>query len=171
MLKSIFWPFVALLMTLSLSSCLSQGEESAEQINRRSPVLAPIKLSASRDYNPSRWQHGVISVSRPGLFAVPSELQLVAGHVGTGWASINVAGRKFCYQGNALHNNDSHGSAFLLRFEKLSPQDQCHDATTNIPYNRQVMLSSNQLITLQVHGGGCGSSCGFIEIEMQMNPR
>ena len=169
-MKSLFSLTLISLLGL-LSSCLSTGEDPFEDGVNRSPLLRSIEVSASRDYNPSRWQNGVIAVEQNGLFHLPTELQVLAGHIGTGWASISIGGRKFCYQGNASSNNQDDGTSFQLRFEKLSPNDECHHASTNIPYQRDISLQSGQLITLQVHGGGCGTSCNFLELEARINPR
>lgn len=93
-----------------------------------------------------------------GYYQVPKSISLSYGNSGTGWASLRAADRKFCYQGTASNNNARNGDRFILKSEKSSLSEPCHENHSNIGYDKSLYLRQGESVNLSIPGGGCSLS-------------
>lgn len=163
---------------LILSSCLD-SDSSPEELdeNEQTPPppveLREINMNASRDYNPSSWHHHDKISQQSGDFLAPESLPVLAGLPGTGWASLYIGERKFCYQGDGSSNSAGDGTQFILVKEKAQLSPPCHSAGQDIEFNREVEIQKDMELRLEVNGGGCSSSqntCVYTEVQAIISP-
>lgn len=151
-----------------LGACNSEdpSEESETPVATPTPPPPPkdILLNASRDYGPSSWNPMQVQAPVDGTYSMPSELLVLAGNSGTGWASIKFPSKKYCYQGNASNNNTPNGTKFILKHQSNNIEDPCY-ANPKDPASSTQMILANDIIELNISGGGCASHCEFTEIE------
>ena len=124
------------------------------------PVGEDFAITASRTYNPSSWSNGSYTASFPAFYRVPLQIQVISGNSGTGWSSLVVGDRKFCYQGNASNNHTPNGNLFMLKNERTSVSTDCSSGSNIIVFDQNISLQSGTQISLSVNGGGCSNSAG-----------
>lgn len=140
------------------------------------PVFQPevLLISASRDYNPSHWNNYQGIASFDGIIKIPLTIDVTAGNSGTGWTTLQIQERKFCYQGVAMNNQTANGHLFVLKKEITNQQDSCHNSLSQIELiDRKVIINKGDQIILEVNGGGCSSvhgSCMYTEVSMEIIP-
>lgn len=153
----------------------SSTETTPEVVEPEAPIIPQeLILYASRDYNPSVFNPQTGTIIGTGTFIVPDELIVVSSNsnAGTGWASLIISDRKFCYQGNASNANTMNGSKFLLKHESVLTEE-CHLKVIAKPeLDSEIELKDKDSATLSVHGGGVSASIrGFIEVIAQISPK
>lgn len=162
--KLIFLLLLTLLFSCGGSKKVGNNSDTSDAVNDTAPISATdIEISASRDYNPSSWNDFELQAAASANYSVPLELEVIAGNSGTGWASLYIGNRKFCYQENAPNNNTNNGTKFILIKEKSNLSTECYQNQDNIAYNQQVNVSKEDSIRLSINGGGCGPFCMFTE--------
>lgn len=162
--------FLLMLMLIFLVvSCAKKSSSSSNKSSVDTPAISvdpeDILLSASRDYRPSDWNNDERKLEFAASFLIPEEVDLIAGNSATGWMSLYVGSRKFCYQGNGA-NNSSIGDKFILKHEKLSLEEQCHNSTDNIEFSAIADVELGDEVKLVINGGGCSSICEYTEVEV-----
>jgi hypothetical protein len=143
-----------LLIIILLVSCGDRRETTIEP--RRDFSSGDITLKASRTYNPNNWFPANMTSSITGDFTMPSviNVQNEVGNAGTGWTSITVGDRKFCYQGDAASDVDTSDQFFLIK-EKNNILANCNDPAGDITFDLIVIVEQGDLIKMELHGGGC----------------
>lgn len=123
---------------------------------------ADIVITASRTYSPSSWDSFERTSQVEGVFEVPKRLLVLEGNSGTGWASLIIGDRKFCYQGTAKSNSHT-SDVFELKREKSSLSEDCFGSSGNLTADREVSIWKDDKIKFEINGGGCGSKCSETE--------
>lgn len=156
-----------ILLSLIISSC-GQNNGKFIYFKDNDPNLTEISeftLLSSREYSPSNWVEDNLTHKGEYVYMVPTEVLLLTGNSGTGWMSLTMGNRKFCYQGNAQTVNDI-GDKFILVKEKSDINESCLTQNLDISFNTQVTLKNNDQVKLRVDGGGCNNNCFFTEVEI-----
>lgn len=157
---------VFLISALILVSCGKSKNKSSSSgaldVSNGNVVVTPTDLSftASRDYNPSSFNSYNDTIDVPGNYQVPSQINVVFGNSATGWLSLVIGNRKFCYQGNASNNQVANGTKFLIKWEKSNINEDCTSGNFKIPFNNSLTVAKDDVIGLSVNGGGCSSNAG-----------
>jgi hypothetical protein len=141
-----------LLIFLFLFSCGTKDDALDENVDN-----VDISALASRTYSPSTWSHLDMVSLQAGDFELSSEIMVLAGNAGTGWASIVINNIRYCFQGNAGNNNQL-GDRFELKYQKTNLSEQCYQGS-NSPAVVDITLAIGTSIKMEIHGGGCGSIC------------
>jgi hypothetical protein len=141
--------------------------------NSNLPAPQEVTIKASRDYQPSIWNHGSYIMLTTSIYNIPEEIEILSGNSGTGWLSLYASGRKFCYQGNASNNKTPDGDLFVLVKEKTDLNEECYSNNSNTTYDTEVYLEKDFVIDLEVNGGGCSvgkGACLFTEVSATITP-
>lgn len=126
-------------------------------------------LSASRDYGPSSWNDDEKVAENTGNYLVPEEIEVIAGNSGTGWVTLVINDRKFCFQGNASNNSSMDGDKFVLKHEKSRLDRECHESAYTIAHSPHIFITKGDELTFSINGGGCSeleSTCVYTETEI-----
>ena len=108
-------------------------------------------VQAERFYAPSDWGNGELLIGA-GLYEVPSRIATLVGISGTGWASVTVGNRQFCYQGRNANSTE-----FRYRGEKPAGQD-CHLGSLK-KTGSILLVTAQTTLVVRIDGGGCNSLC------------
>ena len=140
----------------------SNGQPGEAGDDGKSVEAVEIAITASRDYSPSTFSPQTYSL-RAGVYELPQSLDLVQGHGGTGWVSLIVDGKRYCYQFNGRNNGDA-GDQAIYAGAKLNPASECFvGMRSNEPLD--ILLPAAANAELAVNGGGCSSSCTLTVVE------
>lgn len=156
---------LGIIIFFSIYFIVSCANDTSTEVNSSaetgiSPIVPEISINASRNYNPSKWYDFNKIVESNFESIVPNEIHVITGNSGTGWVSLIIGSRKFCYQGNASNNQTLDGDKFILVIEKSNVDSQCSSSTDKINANRSVTIKQGDIISLSVNGGGCSNSAG-----------
>lgn len=158
-----------LCLILLASACGKKRKSSPVADVIQAPIAVDIVLSASRTYGPSSWSNGLLTAPATANYEVPERVDIDFGNSGTGWLSLVIGNRRFCFQGNASNNSTANGTAFLLIREKAVVTEDCHTNLHNQPANRIVQISQGTEIRLSIPGGGCSSgACQDTGVELRL---
>lgn len=145
----------------------SSSSDDIDTISNPAITAGELELHAARDYNPDQWEHGQLINYIKGWFDVPAQIDVTQGESATGWVSLYVGTRKFCYQGSSASN----GTKFILKHEKTAPDVDCESTLSNFAFDRKVFIGQGDSIKLSVNGGGCGQNCYRTEVRALIIPR
>ena len=152
---------------LALYACGDFNDDSREGYAISLPVRE-IVLTSSIDFEPARLEEGAYEIGFNATLSVPLELSVVQGNSGNGFASLTINNRKYCYQGNALDENDPGGSLYFFRYIKTNPLAVCSfQDGGDIAFEQRIDVSSGQTITLTIESPGCSlenGTCVFTEV-------
>lgn len=157
---------------LALSACGDFNDDNREGYAISLPV-SEIVLTSSIDFEPAELEEGVYEIGFNGTLNAPLELSVIQGNSGNGFASLTINNRKYCYQGNALDENDPGGSLYYFRYIKPNPLAVCSFPDGgDIAFEESIDVSSGQTITLTIESPGCSlenETCVFTEVRAVLN--
>ena len=162
-------------LVFTISSCDQDRQRTIIQSGgdgngKSSQALREISLNASRDYRPSSWNNYEDNAEQTGEFLIPEIISTIEGNTGTGWLSLAIGERKFCYQGDARNNNSGDGDSFIIKKEKTDLNEDCFKNSNDQNYALEVLINEGDSVTLSVNGGGCGSLCEYTEVVAKLSP-
>lgn len=162
---------ILILSMLILISCGGKSDDTQpphKEISDGERIDSRIHLIASRDYNPDTANSYKEHVGYNAFFRVPIEISVSEGQSGNGWLSLTLGDRKYCYQGNKVLGKN--GDKFSLISEIEDINVVCSKNGLKDIFDAFVFLEKDDIIKLEVNGGGCGSNCGYVRVEYELTP-
>lgn len=154
---------VLFLVMVILMSCGKDIKLGDNIVIKNQVTASNITLSASRDYNPSRFNPKEVIVANKATYLIPNIVIANIGNTATGWLTLIVGNTKLCYQGTAGNNNQE-STQFQPKYSNSDFSGNCPGGTQN-PTPSSIQVESGDIIKLSVNGGGCSNKCTFTEVK------
>ncbi|MCO4753434.1 MAG: hypothetical protein KC478_03080 [Bacteriovoracaceae bacterium] len=129
-----------------------------------------IEMVATVDFSPLESTPREFQIGFPARLQAPQGLAVIRGNSGTGFTSLIIAERKFCYQGNAVSESTLGGNQYFLAFETDSFLDCSLGGIAS--FDPEVEVRSGDTLRLEIETPGCSiefETCIFTQVRAEID--
>lgn len=150
------YPLFRVLASVTLLVLVSCGDDSGDRDFSIALPTDEITLVSTIDFEPIQRESGFYTVQSQGTFEIPALIEITRGNTGTGFASLVIGQRKYCYQGQAIDEREINDQGYFFLYQKENILTGCSGLDRGIAiFEPRVNVVSGDQIRLTIESGGC----------------